>query len=147
MPFEYAASWPREAEESLKWAKERAMRYLKLKDRVLLAGITIDSKAAREGYDWEIVTESSLQSVLAENAREAVLRKIPPDRANEKDWIAEFAALIALETNELEWNQGLNGDKQEIYELWDRGQVHPVQAISPELCPAFEEYLLAKRFL
>jgi len=157
MPFEYAASYPREAEQSLKWLRERASRYLSLLrgERRLLQQITIEAEPASDsmgaGYQWEIVIAPDLQQLLAQKARAAVLRKIPADLLSEKDWLNYFQELVRLESHEegdsREWEIAYDSAGEEIFELRSSAQVRPLETIPCEISPAFREFQLARRFL
>jgi hypothetical protein len=71
--FEYAASFPREAEASLESVQAHVMSLFSLFDKRRTAardGIEIESQAQGEGYDWEISISPETLQLIRERAVE-----------------------------------------------------------------------------
>ena len=72
--FEYAASYPREAEESLTAAKQRYKSLLGLINssaiaiKSLIAQMGIESKAIGQGYEYSITVPNELATIAKEKA-------------------------------------------------------------------------------
>lgn len=78
--IEYAASYPREAKETLSAVRTRARRLLRLKERHLLEQIEIQAEAISTphggAYDWDIVMSENLKKFLSERAVEIMRREL-----------------------------------------------------------------------
>ncbi len=142
MRFESTASWPREAEESLNWKKERASKYLRLTEKNLLQGITIEAEPAADGYFYAIRVETDLKVLLKERALARVLKHLP--RQDEK-FIAEFTALIEVQSVGKEWTIINGPNNEELFILMEDGRT--IHTIDAELTEGFREFIIAKDFI
>jgi len=115
--FEFAASFPSDAEQSLRSIRSRIRSCFSIEWGTIVAGTFIDSFPKGNGYYWRICFSPRLMDLIAKALRESIESKIPPYCNKGQDWMEEFRQLLALETDDAKWQTCFYPDGQALFVL------------------------------
>lgn len=147
MTFEYAASYPTIAEQALGDRKASLLRnfsLLKEKKRcdLIREGVSIESEACEDGYEWSIVVSPEVLQLMQAKALEVT--SMWPKGLVEK--FRDFNALASDEPGHLiEWNSTFNADGEEVFEMWDEQKGKAIAVIRET--KEFRRWISLKKWL
>lgn len=132
MPFEYAASFPREAKKSLGSRKSTYCKALGLLED--LSSIEIKSKsvinlAEDSGYEYSIFVPEFLKDKVREKIKDM------------GEVVEKFEEFLSHETEFNERNEALNGDKEWEWEIRDYFTGKQIAFLPQHLSAQFKRYL------
>lgn len=149
--FEFAASYPREAEESLKASKSRYKSLLGIivEAKPLIAQMGIKTEAAKNGYNYEITVPAELKALARKRANHLLSRFDCVDR----DWFEYLANTEFYPTFDHEGNKAFSfpPDTEPHAGLTPSVSLRSGEAMEfsmyGELAKAFDCFLRVHRFL